>query len=253
MKKIIMAIALILAVGTLSSQAATKIYWNGSVDNLFTNGSNWVGGTVPTDNDYSDQAVFQDSSLSGVMSKDIKLNSRKINAILLYDTGYYIFGGEFKTKYFTSTGVGTNTIDRLKALTGANWNIGTGNTLVVSTGLYQDGSNNKLIFKGGGTFYLDTYINGYGGTNYQELHDITLIINSSKVYVNNYVTKLTMESSDLQLKTTVTAAEALITTSKITESIGNGLEVTDIGDGFVSIKIAPPPPPVILGTVLIVK
>ncbi|MDA3799053.1 MAG: hypothetical protein PF692_08230 [Kiritimatiellae bacterium] len=255
MKKIIMAIALILAIGTLSSQAATKRYWNGSVDNLYTNGSNWAGGNVPADNDYSDQIAFQDSKLSGVMSKTSTLTGgRKINAILFYDAGYSITGSTIITKYFNSAGSGTNYIYSLKSAQSTfSWNVGTGNTTVIDS-LYQDGSNNTLTFQNGGTLILNDSIDNTWGTNYVKLNDILLIVRANRVHVRTAsVTKLMLESSELQLNTTVSGAESLISAGTITENLGQGFTVTDIGGGYVSIKIAPPPPPVILGTVLIIE
>jgi len=261
MKKLTLGLVILAMVAAVSVQAATKIYWNGSVDNLYTNGVNWNGGAVPANTDYTDQAVFQNSSLSGVMSKTCTLTSSlKINAILFYDAGFSINGSEYTTKYFSSTGSGTNTIYRLKSVSGTAWTIGTGNTLIVSQ-LYQDGQGVKLTFKGGGTIFFNTYIKGWGDINYQQIDDVTMIVNANKVYDdgnNNYITKLNLESSELQLKTTVSAAEALITASKITKGTtvaDKDFYVTDLGPdylggGYVSISYTPP---TVTGTVLIVK
>lgn len=240
-----------MALIAVTSQATTR-YWNGSADNLYTNGVNWDGGVVPISNDYTDKIYFNDTKLSGVMSKTSTLTAnREINAIVFQNGGYSITGSQILTKYFASSGSGTNTIAILKSQSSSyEWSIGAGNTVVLGS-LYQDGSNKTLTFQDGGTLILNASIDNTWGTNYAKLNDILLIVRANRVHVRTAsVTKLMLESSELQLKTTVTGAESLIAAGTIVENLGQGFTVTDIGDGYVSIKIAPPP---ILGTVLTIK
>jgi len=251
MKKIITAVTLVLISGTISLQAATKIYWNGSIDNLYTNGANWVGGVVPTDNDYTDQIWFNDSKLSGVSNKTTTLTgSRKINAIVFENTGYSINGSELTTKYLNSYGIGTNTIADLKSGTSSyTYNIRTNSTVVINA-MYQDNSNQTLTFQGGGTLIFNDYIDAWG-TGYQKINDVLMIVRANKVHAKTTsITKLMLQESELQLLTTVSGAEALITAGRITENLGQGLQVTDIGGGYVSIMIKEP---VVLGTIILLQ
>ncbi|MDA3799055.1 MAG: hypothetical protein PF692_08240 [Kiritimatiellae bacterium] len=244
----ILRLMLLLLLATTSLQATTR-YWNGSVNNLYTNGLNWVGGVAPANGDYTDLIYFNDTKLSGLMIKESELTSnRSIREVVFEDAGYSLSGNQILARKVLSYGTGTNSINALKFIYNYNCNSYPGNTLNIIQSVYIDGGN-TIKFAGGGTIVFNNSFGGWG-TSYQEIYDALVVFKKSQVSTKTYFTKLMQTESELQLKTTVSSAESLISAGTITDNLGQGLTVTDIGGGYVSIKIAPPKIP---GTVFIVK
>ncbi|GHB93599.1 PEP-CTERM sorting domain-containing protein [Cerasicoccus arenae] len=244
-KLINLAALAVFAVSLPTTASAVNIVWNGLAgDDLYATDGNWVGGVAPSNNDYADTAVFN----STATPSEITYGSRKVAHLLFETAGWTLSGGHFNgLGSFESHGAGTNSI--IQGASGSaftvnqnynpTWTIGDGNTLFVS-GYYQ---NSKIVtLTGGGTLSLGSAVSGFGSLGFI-LEDVTVRTSVSQIFsASGGTTTLTNIASAVQLQTTIAAAEAMIG-SKILDGLGNGLEVTDIGGGYVEVSPTSIPEP----------
>jgi hypothetical protein len=228
--------------GVVLTTQATDIVWSGAVDSAYTTSANWVGGSVPADNDWQDTATFA-QTLPANKTPNLTIN-RSVRAIDFLDSTGWTLSGSGKTlklRSLSSTGSGVNTVSaRLKSVySGNTWNVGVGNTLALSGGLYQDSGGSIINLSGGGTLAITSRIDGWSSTLKMYINEGTLKISGSTPYVNGGAVYIKSVDSYLQLQTSVSAATALIGT-KIIDDVGNGLDVTDIGGGYVQVGVASP-------------
>ncbi|MDA3800553.1 MAG: hypothetical protein PF692_15965, partial [Kiritimatiellae bacterium] len=124
-----------LIMGVVLTTQATDIVWSGAVDSAYTTSANWVGGSVPADNDWQDTATFA-QTLPANKTPNLTIN-RSVRAIDFLDSTGWTLSGSGKTlklRSLSSTGSGVNTVSaRLKSVySGNTWNVGVGNTLALS-------------------------------------------------------------------------------------------------------------------------
>jgi hypothetical protein len=242
---------IMLAVLATSVQAAT-ITWDGqldvspftpSVDNNWTTATNWVGDSVPADQDYVDIAKFTDTYV-GTQSANLS-SGRKIQGVIFDNsTGWSITGSQLILKSIDSSGIGTNTINTVKTSTGSySWNIATGNTLFINS-LTQDNTGRSLTLSGGGTLELGSDINRpyTRAVNDLIINDVTVRINdtytnqnsNSRVFINDLNATLILQNSATQLNT-------WIGDGRFVDNTGDGIVATDIGGGFAQVTVIPEP------------
>ncbi len=237
------------ALGLMAASAqAAAITWTGTTSTDFATGTNWVGNNPPANNDNSDVATFTENSPA---NKTPTITGGYNLGGLNFDnsTGWTLggTGGTTLLRSVTSTGVGTNTItQKLKTYQGIStntWTIGAGNILNVSS-IYQDGGSKTLKITGGGTLVVAGAIDGWSSGSILHIDAGTVKIAASNIYLHSSTTGpawIDSTSSYLQLLTTVSAAQAKITSGNIQDGTGLGLSVTDIGGGYVQIAAVPEP------------
>ncbi len=239
---------------------AASITWNGSAGDFdYSNGANWNGNRAPLSNDYADTAVFGALGTPGTISRLGPLHQYNYTGSPT-KTNVELLGVNFQTAGWTlnfampnvsnlsSAGVGVNTFTgTINAKTNTTYNIAAGNTLFFDGGFYQRALNINL--NGGGIFRVDSEIGGFGGTvgawgmyvtNGTTLRVDAAVPHSSGSAGAAYISDLL---SAIQLKTTVSAATALIG-GRVRDNTGLGLSVTDIGGGYVEIRAIDPTPAV---------
>jgi len=233
LQRCLAAVGICLAL-TVASPAAV-ITWTGNNGTSYTDPGNWTA-NVPADSDWTDIARFTENSPAN-KTPQLTVN-RKVNGLeFLNSTGWTFSGSQLTLRYVTSTSAGTNTISApLKtAYSNYNWTVGTDNTLNLAGGLYQDSGGSIINLVGGGTMVLPNRINSWSSTLQMHIEEGLLRIEDSVPYTNSGC-KVYIQSADarLQLETTLAAATNLIDT-RIFDGSGFGLNVLDIGGGFVEI------------------
>ncbi|MGF1634503.1 MAG: PEP-CTERM sorting domain-containing protein [Phycisphaerae bacterium] len=230
----------VFAVGT---HAAT-IDWDGEAgDGLYMTPQNWVGDTLPANNDFADNIRFGNTAAT---PETVTLTSnRSINDIIFTSAGWTIAGNKFNNSgVVRSSGLGTNTIaNELTQQGGGNWNVSVGNTLVINNYYQRSFSPN---FIGGGTVQFTSAIAGFGGSpgDYGiRLVDITAVFDNAALYGAPTGGAVFINDVDgiLQIQTTVNNAQSLIG-SRIIDGVGDGLEVIDLGNGYVQVSSVIPEP-----------
>ena len=245
----LVALGTALSISTAQAQAAT-IDWDGGGDGVsYMDGANWVGGNIPADSDFTDNARFGNTAASPTTVTGP--SSRRINTIIFQNTGWTINGGTFETvRRINSSGIGINTINTMINTYGASnqtWNIGTGNTLVLGN-VYQRGR--EVTLTGGGTLQFTSRIDGFGGpVGWYGIRavDGVVVVDSNSPYVDitGGAIFIAGETGALELMTDVSTAQGLIGT-RIIDEYGIGLQVNDIGGGYVRITPIPEPASIVL-------
>ena len=227
--------------GAASILSAANIIWNDSAgDGSFATAANWTGGVVPASNDYQDTAIFG----SPATPRTVNVPAARSILGLRFDTaGWGLSGSSFNdVRNLYSAGSGTNAVAQLlNQKYAGSWTVASGNTLALNGGLYQRNYNITLL--GGGTLRCAAAITGYGGTVGSwgvHVQDATLRVSAAGPYSSSSAGAVFLDTAGarLQLLTTVASAQALVGT-RIVDGTGEGLQVTDIGGGFV--EVAPIP------------
>lgn len=230
---------------TAISLYGTTIYWEGEVDNLYTNAANWSTGTVPANNDYSDLVYFQDDKLSGDMNKNCHLDSnRKVSRIYYIDSGYEFTGSQITLKALNCLAEsGTNKIANVKSATyDLPVIVSTNGTLYVTSELLMDSKN--LSVNRGGTLICKKLRNYNTSQTLSIDEGAKVILLQNNVWYGSTSGTVTIkdETSEYQYQSTVAGAEAKIAAGKITTTLTDReLMVTDVGGGYVSVTITPLP------------
>jgi beta-glucanase (GH16 family) len=238
-----------LAVGSLG-RAADKT-WNGNAgDGFFHTGGNWDGGNPPSNNDWQDTAVFGSAATAGTVTLS---TSRSIKGIDFDTSGWTLTGSSFSNVgAITSSGSGTNSIGSSLTLSGnRTWNVASGNTLEVTSSLYM--RNNIITLTGGGQLTIDNSLGGYSsGTWGINVGDAVLRMNNSDLFSgtasSNAAIRLTSEDAVFRFTGTTSQATSHISSGRIIDMTGEGLDVVDLGGNLVQVtpqSSAPPPPPTI--------
>ncbi len=243
-----------IAVGAIllgaSAVQAAAITWSGATGTAWETGTNWGGNVAPAANDYQDIATFSQNSPAN--KTPTLAGSRNVGGLNFnLSTGWTVGGTGSMTmilRSVTSTGVGENNVNiKLKTYQTNNpntWTIGVGNILNANGGIYQDGSSKTLKITGGGTLVVPGAIDGYSSGSLLHIDAGTVKIGSANVYLTSSTAGtawIDSTTSYLQLKTTVVAAQAKITSGKIQDGTGFGLAVTDLGNNYVQIAAVPEP------------
>lgn len=232
----------LVGLGCPTAQAA-NITWSGlGFDGNWATGANWIGGTAPQNNDFSDRGVFGASATPGTITVPSNRDARGV----YFETAGWTVGAFSDLQDINSAGLGTNSLGFFNIRniqSTVTWNISAGNTLDLFNGFY--GRNQELIVQGGGTLLIDNDVNGFTSPE-MRIRDVTVRVDDPRVYTTSSGGFVTLEdvNSILQLQTTLTGAQNQIG-STIFDGVGNGLTVADIGGGFVQISstfIAPPDP-----------
>ena len=253
MKRTIQVITVFIAAAITHGALAATVTWTGDDVGDPTNwavGANWDTGQPPADDDYSDIAAFTENAAAN--KTPTLAGTREVNRIEFDNsTGWQIGGSQIAAKSLSSTGVGTN---RINSFSGKNStvqiNVGVGNVLELRL-IYQDNGGSNMVLSGGGTLVLETKINGWSANLDFSISDGLLRVEDDWTYrpigSDNRKTYLTSEDAVLELQTTVSAAENLITNGQIVDNTGmGGLAVTDMGNGYVQIAAIPEPASLIL-------
>ena len=241
----------IVALGTalsISTAQAADVTWNGLAgNNLWADGGNWVGGSPPVDDDFSDRAVFPNSVTPATISVP---NGQSIRDIRFNSAGWDldpVGNGQFEDiRDFSSEGAGINRVgyfEQRNVNSIALWEVASGNTLEFYEGLRQPGRTARVF--GGGTLLIGSSIDGFG-TPRLLLEDITIRFEDNTPYnpTNGFV-RFDDVTAVLELQTSVANAQSQIG-DEIIDNTGLGLQVTDIGGGFVQIAVIPEPASVVL-------
>lgn len=229
-------IACFLALTGIAS-AADRVWTGAAGDGSFTNTLNWSGATLPANNDYGDTAVFGSAATPSTVTLSA---ARNIHGLTFSTAGWTVGGANFSTlTRLTSAGVGTNTINQSFELRydNAAWSVSSGNTLVLANSFYQ--RSNSVNLTGGGTVIIATAITGYTGTTGSwglKINDGTTVrFNSATLYYNAAgAVFLNDANARLQIQTSVSAAQLMIG-DRVRDGVGAGLQVMDIGGGYIEI------------------
>jgi beta-glucanase (GH16 family) len=223
--------------------------WNDSAgDGSFATGTNWSGGVAPASNDYQDTAVFGGSAAPRTVNVPA---ARSIFGLRFETAGWTLAGSAFNdVRNLSSAGAGTNTIGQLlnQKYTGT-WTVNAGNTLVLGGGFYQ--RNYTVTLSGGGTLQVASALGGYAGAVGSwglRVQDATLRVNASSPYASGSAGAVFLDAAGakLQLQSTVAAVQSLVGT-RIVDGLGGGLQVADLGGGFVEVTPASDPAPALPG------
>lgn len=226
--------------GTLTLSAANRT-WTGAVGDWdFSNGLNWSGNTAPADNDYADTAIFNASATAGTVNVPA---ARSIRGITFESAGWTLSGAAFSNlNSLTSSGAGTNTFNQSVNVhssgTGVSWSVSSGNTLAFAAGFYQRDKNINLA--GGGVVEVGASITGFSGTLGSwglYINDATTVrFTTSTPYHSSSAGAVFIRdaSARVQILTSVAAAELMIG-GRIRDGVGAGLQVADLGNGYVEI------------------
>lgn len=235
-----LSVAAVVVLSATSTEAATKTWTGASVSTptAWTDSTNWSGG-APAVNDYQDVARFTENAPA---NKTPTGGTKVFKLFFDNSTGWTVGNSEILLKELESTGAGTNTISALKVVGPSRvWTVGEGNTVAITT-LILDASSFQLTVQGGGTVQLTNQV-GYSFSANKDiiLNDTTLRVAKSTVFDNaSGQTHIATADASLILQTTVPLATAQIGT-KIIDDYGAGLNVADIGGGFVEISVVPEP------------
>lgn len=234
----------LLSFALVAPLSAVNRTWDGEANNGdFGTALNWSGNTAPANNAYGDVAIFGASTSAGTVNL---AGGRSIKGLSFETAGWSLTGSSFSNlSALSSAGVGTNTLNMsFQVEYTPTWNVAAGNTLYLANSFYQ--RNKNVTLTGGGTLQVASGITGFtdGSIGVWGLHlqDAVLRFNASSPYASNAKGAIFMDdaSARLQLLTSVSAAEALIGT-RIVDTTGLGLLVTDIGGGYVEITAIPEP------------
>jgi beta-glucanase (GH16 family) len=222
---------------------AATITWSGAAgDGAYATATNWTGNVAPANNDYQDTASFD----SGARTVTVP-SGQKVAGLSFLTAGWTLSTGSFaEVTTISSAGPGTNTLVGLTAHANATWTVGSSNTVVVPS-LYERDKN--ITVTGGGLLQFNATIGGYSGTAGTwgiHISNGRVRINAAAPYASGTGGAIFISGNDasLELQTTVSGANSLITAGRIVDQLGTGLAVIDIGGGFV--KVAPnslPPMP----------
>lgn len=227
-----------------SAQAATRTWTGTAGDGAFATAGNWSGGVAPSNTAYQDTALFN----AGAQTVTVP-SGRKIHTLTFQTSGWTLSTGSFADiAVVNSAGTGTNTLVGLTAAYDATWTIGAGST-VITPSLYQ--RNKDITLTGGGTLQINSSISGYGGTVGDwglRVVDGLARINVAAPYTSTCAGAVFIAGPEavLEIKTTVSNANSLVSSGRIVDSLGDGLAIDDIGGGFVRIyplsELLPPVP-----------
>lgn len=220
---------------------AANITWIDSAgDGSFGTATNWSSGVVPANNDYQDTGIFGSAATPRAVHVPA---ARSIFGLRFETAGWALTGSAFNdVRNLYSAGSGTNSAAQvLNQKYGGNWTVASGNSLVLGGGLYQ--RNYNITLNGGGTVRVASAITGYGGTVGSwgfHLQDATLRVNAASPYSSSSAGAVFLDTAGarLQLQTTAVAAQALLGT-RIVDGTGGGLQVADLGGGFVEVSPTP--------------
>ena len=221
---------------------ATLVVWDGSEgDGDFTNALNWVGDVAPRNTDYQDTAIFNATATPSTVNLP---SARSIVGLDFQTAGWTLTGASWSNlRTLSSAGTGTNIVNYLNAFADATWTVQSGNTLVLATGFYE--RNKNITLTGGGELISTAAVGGYSGTvGAWGLHllDATYRVDAANPYNTGCAGAVFLDHllATLQLRTSVAGAQALIG-SRIVDGVGSGLQVEDIGGGYVEITTVPEP------------
>jgi hypothetical protein len=256
-RKTLSALALGAAVFWMPlASMATDYYWtNASGDGVYTNKANWNPYGLPQTTDYTPDVVIlgvQGGTSNIVTRLPYANGSATANLChLRFDTAGWTFTSAItieNLKTLKSYGSGTNVVNFYWNQMGNQaWTVGPGNTLYLAKKFYCRG--NTVTLTGGGALRIPGAFDGYSSVNGIKVQTATLRIEAATPATSTGgVVWMDAKTARFQLKTTVVAAKALIgPTNKIRDNTGNGLQVTDIGGGYVEVTVKP------LSTVLTIR
>ncbi len=222
---------------------AAPITWTGNAGTDFATAGNWSGGAAPVANDWQDTATFSENSPAN-RTPTLAAN-RSVGGINFSNSvGWTLSGAQFVLRTVQSSGSGSNTVSSIlkTAPYDVTWTIGSGNTLVLTQAVYQDGGAKSLHITGGGTLNMASRIDGWASTNKVYVDNGLLKVAGTSPFVRSgnilYLTSLT---SKLQLQNTLANVTNLINTNVIQSSVtGQGLYATSLGNGYVQVVVPEP-------------
>jgi autotransporter-associated beta strand protein len=233
---------LVALAGALSVRAA-NIAWAGGTDTNFQNGANWSGGIAPSNNLFSDFAVFGTTVPNGVTSFQPSLTaSRMVSGLVFQATsGGWILGGTSLTLTNGAGGIddsanvsGTDTINaNVSYRANQTWSVGVGGNLQINGTVKAITGNTTLTIAGGNVTIasLDAdnvarqfnkagsgtlAINGAAGVTLQATVALTgggTVILGNKSALGTG--KLTLNGTALQASTDLSGANAIANTWEI--------------------------------------
>jgi hypothetical protein len=235
-----------LSLALAANAQGSVITWTGNAGTDYATAGNWQGGVVPASNDYQDTARFADTSPA---NKTPNLAAGRLVGNLEFDSAGWTFSGaQLTLRNINSAGAGVNTVSApIKTAYSPTYTIGSGDTLSLAGGLYQDGTY-SLTLKGGGTLSVTGRIDGWSSSLAFYISDGLLKVGGSTPYVNGGIVYLQSATSAFELQNTVANTTALIG-KKIINSTGQTLQVTDAGDGYSLVSVAAVPEPAICSTI----
>ena len=224
--------------------AATRTWTGGAGDGLYVTGTNWDAGVAPANNDYQDTARFD----LGAQTVTVP-SSRKVFGLNFATAGWTLSGGSFsELTALSSAGAGTNTLVGVTAHADATWTVNSGNTVIVPS-LYE--RDKDITLTGGGTLQFNASIGGYSGTVGSwglRIVNGRARFTTSTPYLSGTAGAVFISGPDasLELATSVSGANSLITAGRIVDELGDGLAIDDIGGGYVKVypvsELLPPIP-----------
>lgn len=229
-----------------SAAEVNMLTWTGTAGTDFEIPENWEPSGPPENNDFSTSANFSEN---GPTNKTPKLSvSRSIHKLDFVETAGWEIGGDkqLTLKLLSSSGSGTNTISAvLKTGPGDfDWVVESGNTVKL-TGLIHDGTERTLALSGGGTLVVAGGIRvAYGeAINSFRIDDGVLQVDTPTPYrsggsSNDSTVTIGSSTAVLRLKTNPADAQSQIGT-RIVDSTGRGLKVSDAGGGYAQVMANP--------------
>lgn len=241
------------ALSTVWTASAATVTWTGAGNGYgWADGANWQGGVPPVNNDYSDTALFGFAATpravtvqkAGTAAREIKalqFNTGGWNITNVGTNGAHFYRFKVVGCYAPSGSLNTITANSSVSAGGwQNWTLNAGNTLRYAGTLQLGGGGINL--KGAGTLVFAKAITVWSTSTYGvNLYDTTTMkseVSNPFSNTGGYV-RFYSAASQLQLKSTVAQAEALIAAGKIVDMTGTGmLLVTDIGGGYVRVVVS---------------
>lgn len=248
------------AIAAVPASAATVTWTGGGNDWDYANAANWSA--LPRGTSWEDTVVFGASATAGkVLVNDLDNptwgpDNPSHYGITFQTAGWTLSddGGYHYTDLtdIDSAGAGVNIIENSFNTSSSNdvtWTIGADNTLILEKEMYQKGRN--ITLNGGGTLEIHTTngIRGYG-TNPGDygiyVTGATLRITAGSVYAFGTGGSIFIsdDAAVLQLKTSEVGAQDLISSNRIIDDYGQGLNITPItigGEDYVQITAIPEP------------
>jgi hypothetical protein len=244
-RKFVLACTVTLAATIPTASAAIRTWTGAAGDWDYGNSANWST-TLPANNDHGDDAVFSTGGTPGTVSLitsysgDTSVSHRSLQ---FTTAGWSLDVNYENLRYINSAGTGTNSIlKQVQAFADGTWTVASGNTLFLDGGFYE--RNKVITLVGGGVLRVDSAIGGFGsGTWGIHITDnSTLQVDATSPYAGASSGKAYIgdPTGKLVLRTNVAGATSLIG-SRIIDETGLGLEVTDIGGGYVRVSAIPEP------------
>ena len=239
-RTILLTLVTLCSALSLSTAHADNIVWNGLAGNgSWTDGGNWVGGEPPENDDFSDTAVFNSTATPSTV---LVPNGQNVRGIRFETVGWTIdVSGQMNNlQNIFSDGAGTNSLGRFDLRnnsTPGNWVINPGNTLHLTNSYFARSRDAEV--SGGGLLLIS-------GTPELRIEDATVRVEASTAFsVAGGFVRIDDPLAVLELQTSVANAESQIG-DEIIDNTGLGLQVTDIGGGFVQIAVIPEPASLVL-------